>query len=150
MLFCTATRAVGFGEGAGNEVDREPEVEIVSNTPAAGERPGKALVLLTNEPRAYRESIAQVFSQLRPNIEVMTAEPDELEDRILRYRPVMVVCSEATGVVREQVPLWIELYPGYGSRSVVSLEGTRSTIEEIELSDLLAILDRAERLAQRG
>ncbi len=126
------------------------EVRIVSNTPAAGKRAGKALVLLANEPRAYRESIAQVFAQLRPGVEVMTAEPDELAERILRHGPVMVVCSEATGIVRERVPFWIELYPGYESRSVVSLEGTRSTIAEIELSDLLAVLDRAERLAQRG
>lgn len=80
----------------------------------------------------------------------MTAEPDELAGRVLRYGPVMVICSEATGVVRERVPFWVELYPGYESRSVVSLEGTRSTIEEIELSDLLAVLDRAERLAQRS
>jgi hypothetical protein len=106
--------------------------------------------LLANEPRAYRETIAQVFGQLRPNVEVMTAEPGELEDRVLRHEPTMVICSEATGVVRERVPFWIELYPRYEARSVVSLEGARSTIEEIQLSDLLAVLDRAERLAQRG
>ena len=107
------------------------------------------MVLLANEPRAYRESIAQVFSQLRPRLEVMTAEPGELEDLVLRYEPNVVVCSEATGVVRERVPFWIELYPGYGSESVVSSEGQRSTIAEIQLSDLLSVVDRAERLAQQ-
>ena len=107
------------------------------------------MVLLANEPRAYRESIAQVFAQLRPHLDVKTAEPGELEESVLRYGPDLVVCSEATGVVRERVPFWIELYPGYGSKSVISSEGTRSTIEEIQLSDLLSILDRAEGLAQR-
>lgn len=130
--------------------DRNLEVQTISNTSAVGERAGKPLVLLANEPRAYRESIAQVFAHLRPGVEVMTAEPDELTERVLSHGPVMVVCSEATGVVRERVPFWVELYPGYESRSVVSLEGRRSTIEEIELSDLLAVLDRAERLAQRS
>ncbi len=106
------------------------------------------LILLANEPRAYRESIAQVLQQLRPGVEVITAEPEELEARILGLAPEMVICSEVTGVVRERVPVWVELYPDYGSRSVVSIEGRCTTIEEIQLSDLLSILDRAERRAQ--
>ena len=105
---------------------------------------------MANEPRAYREGIAEVFRQLRPNVEVVTAEPEEIEDRILRLVPDMVICSDATDVVHERVPLWVELYPDYGSRSVVSIEGRRTTIEEIQLSDLLSIVDSAERLAQQG
>ena len=121
---------------------------VAQDTSATGRRPRKVLILLANEPRAYRESIAQVFRQLRPGVEVITAEPEELEASILELAPEMVVCSEATGVVRERVPVWVELYPDYGSRSVICLEGMCKTIEEIELSDLLSILDRAERLAQ--
>jgi hypothetical protein len=112
------------------------------------DNPRKVLVLLANEPRAYRESIAQVFRQLRPNVEVMTAEPDELEELVLRLAPEMVIFSEATGVVREHVPVWVELYPGYGPKSMVGVGEERSTIEEIQLSDLLSVVDRAERLAQ--
>jgi hypothetical protein len=127
--------------------DRDSEQRIVtSNTSAMGRRPPKVLILLANEPRAYRESIAEVFRQLRPNVEAITAEPEELEARILRLAPDMVVCSDATSVVRERVAFWVELYPEYGSRSVVGIEGRRTTIEEIQLSDLLSILDRAERL----
>ena len=117
---------------------------------AVEDRTRRVLVLLTNEPRAYRESIAQVFRQLRPNVEVVTAEPDELEDRVLSLAPEMVIFSEDTGVVRERVPIWVELYPGYGPRSVIGVGEERSTIEEIQLSDLLSALDRAEHLAQQG
>jgi hypothetical protein len=120
----------------------------VANTFVAEQRPRRTHVLLANEPRAYRESIAQVFRQLRPNVEVVTAEPHELEDQILRLAPEMVICSEATSFVREHVPVWVELYPGYGPRSVVGIGEERSTIEEIQLSDLLSIVDRAGRLAQ--
>jgi hypothetical protein len=105
------------------------------------DRPREVLVLLANEPRAYRESIAQVFRQLRPNVEVVIAEPDELEDRVLSLAPQMAIFSEATGLVRELVPIWVELYPGYGPRSVIGVGEERSTIEEIELSDLLSIVD---------
>ncbi len=86
-----------------------------------------------------------VFRQLRPNFEILTAEPEELEARILGLAPYVVICSGATGVVRERVPFWVELYPDYGSRSVVGIEGSRTTIEDIQLSDLLSILDRTER-----
>ena len=117
---------------------------------AVEDRTRRVLVLLTNEPRAYRESIAQVFRQLRPNVEVVTAEPDELEDRVLSLAPQMVIFSEATGLVRERVPIWVELYPGYGPRSMIGVGEERSTIEEIQLSDLLSALGRAEHLAQQG
>ena len=103
--------------------------------------------MLANEPR-YRESIAQVFRQLRTDVGVMTAKPDELENRVLRLAPEMANFSEATGVVRERVPVWVELYPGYGPESVVGADEERSTIEEMQLSNLLSAVDRAERLAQ--
>ena len=108
------------------------------------------LILLANEPRAYRESIAKLFRQLRPNVEAHAAAPEGLEARTAELAPDMVVCSEATGIVRERVPLWVELYPDYGSRSVVSIEGSCTTIEEIQLSDLLSILDRAECRVEQG
>jgi hypothetical protein len=115
---------------------------------SAGElQPRKALILLANEPRAYRESIAQVLGQLRPNVEVITAEPVDLEERVLRLAPEMVVFSEAPSLVRERVPVWVELYPEYGRRSVVGVGEERSTIEEIQLSHLLCVVDHAERLA---
>ncbi len=76
---------------------------------------------------------------------MITAEPEELEARILGLAPDMVICSEATSVVRERVPFWVELYPDYGSRSVIGIQGRCTTIEEIQLSDLLSILDRTER-----
>ena len=77
-------------------------------------------------------------------------EPDELDDYVLLLAPEMVIFSEATGVVRERVPVWVELYPGYGPRSVVGMGEERSTIEEMQLSDLLSIIDRMERLARGG
>lgn len=86
---------------------------------------------------------------MRPNAEVITAEPEDLDAHVLRLTPDVVICSESTDVVRERVPFWIELYPEYGPRSVVGEEGKCTTIEEIQLSDLLSVLDRAERLAQQ-
>ena len=105
--------------------------------------PDKARVLLANEPRAYRETIATVIGQMREDVEVETAAPDALDGAVRRSHPRMVICSEATDTVRSEVPVWVELYPGHGSRSLASIEGRREEYEDIQLSDLLDILDRA-------
>lgn len=103
-------------------------------------------ILMANEPRAYRESIAAVIRELRPGVEVTTVEPDVLEGSIPRLTPDIVVCNRATGAVREDVPVWVELYPDYASWSVVSVRGVRSTLAEIQLPDLLSIVDRTARI----
>jgi hypothetical protein len=60
----------------------------------------------------------------------------------------MIVFSEETSVVRERVPVWVEASSGYGPQPAVGVGGERSTIEEVQLSDLLSVVDSAQRLAQ--
>jgi len=99
-------------------------------------------ILVACELRSYREAIAAAFRILRPSIEVFEAEEENLDREVGRLGPDLVLCSRLTARVEDSVPNWVELYPGCGSRSIVSLRGERSTIEEIQLSDLLYIVDR--------
>jgi len=100
-------------------------------------------VLLANEPRSYRESIAAVFRQLRPGLEVKVVEPEALESNVARFDPDVAICSRVTGAVRERVPVWVELYPEHAGHSVASEGGRRTEFAEIQLLDLIGILDRA-------
>ncbi len=100
-------------------------------------------VLLANEPRSYRESIAAVFRQLRPGLHIKVVEPEDLEDCVVRFDPDVVVCSRVTDTVRERVPVWVELYPEHAAQSLASEGGRRTEFDEIQLLDLLGILDRA-------
>ena len=109
-----------------------------------------ARVLVACELRSYRESIAASFRLLRPNVEVFEAEDEDLDREVERLGPDLVVCSRLTAWVENRAPNWVELYPEYGQRSVVGVGEERSTIEEIQLSDLLSVVDRAERLAHYG
>jgi hypothetical protein len=111
-------------------------------------RRGRPRVLMANEPRAYREGIAAVISQLRPAVEVETVEPDALDDSIRRYVPDMVICSKATETLKGRVRVWVELYPENGAISVASIGGRRMEYTEIQLPDLLSIVDKAEELAK--
>jgi hypothetical protein len=103
---------------------------------------------LANEPRAYREVIAQALRHLRPDVEVETAQPRDLDSSIRRFVPDMVVCSEATDMVRSSVQVWVELYPGYKSRSVANIAGKYEEYAAIQLSDLLSIVDRTGDLTR--
>ncbi len=109
---------------------------------------GRPRVLMANEPRAYREGIAAVIGQLRPEVEVRTVEPAALEGSISRFSPDMVVCSKATDALKGRVLVWVELYPEHAAHSVASIGGETAEYAEIQLPDLLSIVDRAEELAQ--
>lgn len=107
-------------------------------------------VLVACELRSYREAIATAFRALRPGVEVFEAEEEDLDREVGRLDPDLVVCSRLTALVEDRAPSWVELYPGSGSHSVVSVRGERSTIEEIQLSDLLSIVDRTTDPSQLG
>ena len=126
--------------------DNRPEDPVDAGNPAR--RRGRPRVLMANEPRAYREGIAAVISQLRPAVEVETVDPDALDDSIQRYVPDMVICSKATETLKGSVRVWVELYPENGAISVASIGGRRIEYTEIQLPDLLSIVDKAEELAK--
>ena len=102
---------------------------------------------MANEPRAYREGIAAVIGQLRPEVEIRTVEPAAMDGSILRFAPDMVVCSKATEALKGRVPVWVELYPEHGARSLASIGGRTTEYAQIQLPDLISIVDRAEELA---
>ena len=109
---------------------------------------GDLRILLTNEPRSYREAIAGAIRVLKPNTEVFVSGSEELEAEVKRLSPQLVICSHATPFVELRFPAWVELYPDHGSISTVSIDGERSTVVDIELADLLSTVERAQDLAK--
>jgi hypothetical protein len=123
-------------------------MSAAANTSLTSHRPRRMRVLLANELRYYREAIAEALRLLRPEVEVTTVEPADLDSSIRHLASDMVVCTEATDAVRENVPVWVELYPGHEAHSVVSIEGKREEYAEMEFPDLLSIVDLAADLAR--
>jgi hypothetical protein len=122
---------------------KDPAAEAAT----ARRRGRRPRVLMANEPRAYREGIAAVISQLRPEVEIETVEPNALDTSIERFSPDMVICSKATDALKGGVRVWVELYPDNAAFSVASIAGRRIEYTEIQLPDLLSIVDKAEKLA---
>ena len=109
-------------------------------------------VLLANELRSYRQTMAITLRALRPAAQVVAVEPEELDAEVNRLCPHVVLCSRTTPVVRSLVPAWVELYREHdASVSYVSILGERSkVIGSMELGELLAIIDRTRPVTSRS
>lgn len=104
-----------------------------------------ARILVACKLASYREAFAEAFRDLRPDAEVFEVEKEDLDEEVDRLGPDLVVCDRVTSGVEIKTPYWVELYAGYEDRSVVSIQGERSIIEQIQLADLISIIDRAGR-----
>ena len=98
--------------------------------------------MIANRPSMYREVISAALRELRPGIEVFTADPEDLEGEFSRLMPQLVVCSRLTKRVELEAPMWIELYPDGASHAVVGrADGSRTILPGIDFDTLLAIMD---------
>jgi hypothetical protein len=98
--------------------------------------------LIANTPAMYREVISATLQELRPEIEVFTANPEDLEREFSRLLPQLVVCDRPTKRVELEAPVWIELYPDGASHALVgNADGSHTLLSSMDFDKLLAILD---------
>ena len=97
-------------------------------------------VLLANEPRAYRDTLAVALRMLRPDAEVIVADPETLDAAVLQHGPNVVICSEVTYTVETQVPTWVLLYPEGDGSAVRHVAGERTTLREIDLAEIARLI----------
>ena len=72
---------------------------------ASAPRPGGRLrVLMANELASYRQTIALVLRELRPEVEVIETDSGTLNQQVLRMSPDLVICTRVTSLVRDRVP----------------------------------------------
>jgi hypothetical protein len=100
-------------------------------------------VLVANEPRSYREAIARVLVQTRPHVETVTADAEVLAEAVRRFAPDLVVCSAIDEALAARLGAWIELYPEGHALARVCIDGRRSTLENPDLAEVLAVVDAA-------
>ena len=107
-------------------------------------------ILLANEPRSYREAFADALRGLRSHAEVVTVDPEALEEEALRLSPDLVVCSRTTPAIRAAAGSWMEVRVE-GELLVVRTSDTdRSNDPNPGLETLLAFVDQSEGGARRG
>jgi hypothetical protein len=107
---------------------------------------GKMRALVANDPRVYREVIADALKELRPLIEVSTAEPEELDREVARLRPHLVICSRISAFARAGCLAWVVLYPDGEDRAEIGGAGGGRTalLSGVGVNDLLSVMDETE------
>jgi hypothetical protein len=119
-----------------------PKVSTAPSGQGQDTGPKGMRVLIANEPAIYREVISEALKKLRPDMEIVTSEPDDLEGEFLRILPQLVVCSRLMNLIECEAPAWVELYTGGASHAIVkSLDGSRRTLPGMDFDTLLSILD---------
>ncbi len=104
-------------------------------------------VLLVNEPRAYRETIAAALQELCPNTKVLCGEPASLCYHVEDFAPHLIISSYLAPSAKMAVRAWVELYPDHGALSRVGVDGRHSVVDGMELEDLRVLLDQLQTLA---
>jgi hypothetical protein len=111
-------------------------------------------VLITVEPRMYREAIALAVQRHRPNAEVMLVPEDVLDGQVSGFAPHVLVRNDSDGAVPEEllgsVVCRVEVLYTDSMATRVSVGDRSYTIGDARMEDLLAIVDEADGLVSRS
>jgi hypothetical protein len=108
-------------------------------------------VLITLEPRMYREAIALALRRSRPHSEVLLAAEESLNGQVHDFAPHVLVRSDSGPEVSERqlgsVVCRVEvLYTDHMGVRVSVVGGRSYTIEDASMDDLISLVDEAEGL----
>jgi hypothetical protein len=98
-------------------------------------------ILIANEPRAYRDALAAALQTLRPHVQALVVEPDDLDCFVERLAPDLVICSRASETVRARVGAWVMLYPDGEDQAVIVIGGQGRELARMDLEGILALVD---------
>jgi hypothetical protein len=107
-------------------------------------------VLVSMEIRFYREVIGAAIQHLKPHLEMVVVEPENLEAEVAKLSPEAVigdVPEPATGGARLA---WVEFRPYEQPATRIRLGDRRWELREMSLEELLSVVDEAERSTPRG
>ena len=105
-------------------------------------RPHTQPILIANEPRSYREALASVLRLVRPSLEIRETDPDGLDQALLGRSLAVVIASRPNVALEQRAATWILLYPE-GARLAVVCDAGTIPMRDLDLTGLLAIIDRA-------
>ena len=105
-------------------------------------------VLVTVEPRMYREALALAVQRNRPQAEVMLLPEEVMDGQVKDFAPHVLVRNDSDGVVPAgllgSVVCRMEVLYTDGMAARVSVGGSSYRIEDATMEDLLSLVDKAE------
>jgi hypothetical protein len=105
-------------------------------------------VLIAIEPRSYREAMGGALQGLRPHLDIVVAEPEDLWEEIIRFEPALVIADRPDTLQTAGRRDWVEFRPYLEPPARVHLGGQRRDMKKVDLPDLLSVVDEAEELGR--
>ena len=103
-------------------------------------------ILISIEPRSYGQVIGNAIQELRPRLDVVVVEPEDLVPEAERLRPELLFSHlRGSEVPVGEVQAWVELSVEPDRPSAVHVDGHLKEFTNPGLADLLSIVDEAER-----
>lgn len=109
-----------------------------------------ARILIAVKPRMYREVLALLLHQNRPEAEVLISPPEALDGEVGRFKPHLIVCSEGTAPdISPDVVCRVETMFSDGLDAKIRLDGQLTEAKDVGIEDLLALVDRTEKMISK-
>jgi hypothetical protein len=105
-------------------------------------------ILIANTPQMYRQTLALCIRALRPDFEVLVAEPAKVDGEVERFAPQAVVRDD-DGVEtysQDGVVCWVGIIVDDHLHARISVNGRISRIHDVSLQEVIAALEEAEGL----
>lgn len=111
-------------------------------------------ILITVNPKMYREAISLAFYKHRPDDEIMLAPPETLDGEVEDFSPHLVMrndTDETTPESPETMVCLIEVLYSDGMDARISMDDrVQEKITDMSLEELLRLVDEAEVLMTEG
>jgi hypothetical protein len=109
-------------------------------------------VLITVNPRMYRQAMALSIQRQRPGLDVRVAPPEDAGSELAEFRPHLLAHNDTDGLGPEDVadvPCRVTVLYSDGMDARISADGQVSTASDMSTEDLLQVVDVAIALAER-
>jgi hypothetical protein len=103
-------------------------------------------VLVAIAPSMYRQTLTLFLRRRRPDIEVKSLDPVDLERECALFEPHLLVCHDRVSEeIRSKALARIEILYSDSLDALVKMDGRDSRLEDISIEGLLAIVDETEK-----
>jgi hypothetical protein len=92
----------------------------------------------------YRQVLAFHFRQQRPRANVVLASSQTLLDEARHTRPHLIFANEVPPEFKKTGVYWVEVSNDDGLVATISADGYSTTIHDVSLQDLLAVVDKTQ------
>ncbi len=108
-------------------------------------------ILIAVKPRVYREVVALLLHQQRPDAEVLISPPESLDGEVGRFKPHVIVCTEgAVPDIPPGVLCRVEMMFSDGLDARIGLDGQVTEAKDVGTKDLLALVDQTAEMISEG